>query len=497
MVRKIKEDLKKLLLATNLGNSRDHPLAGWNVLNILYGDRSSSDVPQTLGFIVDQYNYDYLDIDSDEHQITDAVIKNILKILVEQAKFVEVSPRKIRVRMVSGNYHMQQASVYRITSRGIEYLTMIPKVLNAESTVTANTARIEEFQELIAKLNRQYLDTTHTKLFNDFNNMISAYSDVMKGMHKLGEDLDEVSNDLAFNHGGKIAEHLNDMLYKQAIPAYQRLIEQGSLIHRLSKNGEFPNQVARSRYGSDSLEIDQAMNNEMKLTSQMQKDRIYVGNQLKILSDSFEPTATAIDSSYDSIYLVFQTIMSAINLLSLEYDHINAQTVDIKQLTSKIDALLTDFQSIHVPKQVPRHLAQDRLVFNADDLLDASKLGPVIYQANTVSKRVATIDDNPVIAQDEMVEDNTKNALKEFKKLVMVNKIEGRVDHDLELNSIIARDEIMRLYSATSYKSYESFSPFGRQVKRVTPILTTGPIWLHCKSEEYSVRLPSGFNFNF
>jgi hypothetical protein len=48
MVLKIKQELKDLLTATNLGQSRDHPLAGWNVLTILYGNRISLDTPRTF-----------------------------------------------------------------------------------------------------------------------------------------------------------------------------------------------------------------------------------------------------------------------------------------------------------------------------------------------------------------------------------------------------------------------------------------------------------------
>ena len=497
MVLKISDDLRSLLLATNLGRSRDHPLAGWNILTILYGNRASADIPRTLGFIVDQYNSSLLDARDEERAITDAVLKSVLKVLVDEAKFIEVSPRKIRVRMVSGAYHMQQAPVYRITSRGIEYLTMIPKVLDAESTVTANTARIEEYCELIAKLNQPYLNASNTKLFNDFHNMMSAYSDVMKGMHKLGEDLDEVSNDLAFNHGGKVAEHLNEMLNQKALPAYSKLISQGSLIQHLAKDKDFPDQVARSRHGSDSLEVDQAINNQLKLSSQTQRDKEYVQNQMQMLSTSFEPTATAIDSSYDSIYIIFDTILSSIKLLSVEYDHIQAQTVDIKQLTKQIDQLLMHYQTVNIPKQIPRHLAQDRLVSDPSDLLEASTLGPIVYKADVTNKRVATLEDNPTVAEDDAVEENVQNALSEFQNLVMKNSTEGFVEHDLELDSLMARDEIMRLYSATGYTHYESFAPFGRQVKSVTAVSTTGPIWLHCKDEKYSVQLPCGFHFSF
>ena len=43
-----------------------------------------------------------------------------------QAGLVEVNPRKVRARMRSGQYH--------ITSSGSEYLKMMQKVIDAEST---------------------------------------------------------------------------------------------------------------------------------------------------------------------------------------------------------------------------------------------------------------------------------------------------------------------------------------------------------------------------
>lgn len=480
-----------------MGKSRDHPLAGWNILTILYGNRVSADIPRTLGFLVEQYNANYLDTQNEESLITDAVIKNVLKTLEEDAKFIEVSPRKIRVRMTSGAYHMQNAPVYRITSRGIEYLSMLPKVLDAESTVTANTARIKEYCDLLNKLNSKHLDTTHTQLFNDFNNMVSAYSDVMKGMHKLSEDLDEVSNDLAFNHGGKIAEHLNQMLSEKAVPAYMQLISQGSVIQDLNRNNAFPDQVARSRQGEDSLEIDQAVDNQTKLSVQIHRDTDYVKTQLQNLSNSFDPTSTGIDSNFDSIYLIFNTIKDSIDLLSDEYDHINAQTIDIKQLTKQIDDLLTHYQNIKMPIQLPRHLAEDREVSDANDLLEAGTLGPVIYQANAFTRQVATVEDNPEIASDDEIIEDYAEALKEFQNLVMIDDKRGRIDRNLELVNLLARDEIIRLYSATNYNHYEGFAPFGRPVKSVKKIEESKAIWIHCKKEQYSVQLPGGFYFNF
>lgn len=497
MTLNINDDLRGLLLAHSLGRSRDHPFAGWNVLNILYSSQDSLNEPQTLGFIVERYNASYLDDRTNENRITDAVLKNVLNILIEEAKLIEILPRKVRIRMISGNYHMQQASVYRITSRGIEYLSMFSKVLDAESTVTANIVRITEFKDLISMLDKRYLDTSSTKLFNDFNNMLSAYSDVMKGMHKLGQNLDEVSNDLAFNHGGKLAEHLNEMLKDKAVPAYKELISKMQLIHRISKSKDFVKMVAKSKYGVDSLEVDQAIESHSKIAIDIQRDEEYIRKNLQVLAASFDPTTTAIDSSYDSIFLIFNTIMSTIHLLSTEYDHINRQTVDIKELTTQIDQLLLHYQNISMPKQMPRHLGQDRLVASSEDLLEAGKLGPAVYQANVNNKRVATTEDNPVIAEDDVVQENRLDALDEFKKLTMIDGKNGRVDHDLIFNSIVARDEIMRLYSATGYNDYQNFVPFGRQIQKVTVISTTGPIWLHLKTEKYSVRLPSGFKFSF
>lgn len=499
MVLKIKQELKDLLTATNLGQSRDHPLAGWNVLTILYGNRISLDTPRTFKFISDQYN-NYLDIENDESPISDTVLKNVLDVLNDQAHLIETFPRKIRVLMNSGNYHMQQASVYRITSRGIEYLNLIPKVLDAESTVTANTNRIDEYCDLIKKISHFEEDDTSTELFNNFHNMLSVYSDVMKGMHKLSEDLEELANDLAFDRGGKVAEHLQVMLNDQALPALRKLVDQGPKLQYLDEQPNFSDQVARSRQGKGSLEVSRALNDEVKLSSQFQQDKSYVETQLQELSTSFEPTKTAIDSSYDSIYLIYIRIIGVNDLLIQEYDHINQQTVDIKELTKDIDSLLQNYQQLSIPEQIPRHLGQDRNLENisTDDLLDATTLGPIKYQAVDAKKRVATLADNPEIAEDEVNNTlNNQNDLAEFKKLVMIDDLHGKVDRDLELHSMVARDEIIKLYSASGYDHYESFTIFGRPIKKAEPIVKAGRVKIHCGKEKYAVYLPTGFSFEF
>lgn len=84
MVAKMAPDLKNLLLASNLGRSQSHPLAGWQVLTILYGDHSANDSARTVNFILQQYNDHYLDQDDQERPLSPDVLKNVLKELGER-----------------------------------------------------------------------------------------------------------------------------------------------------------------------------------------------------------------------------------------------------------------------------------------------------------------------------------------------------------------------------------------------------------------------------
>lgn len=215
MAATLSEPLRNLLLASQLGLSVHHPLAGWSVLTILYRDAGSSSEPITLSYLARKYNNDYLDGLSGETPIDDDVLKKVLDVLVTQAGLVEVSPRKVRARMRSGQYHIRQSYVYRITSSGIEYLKMMQKVIDAESTITANTNRIQEYVDLVEKLSVPVRSGADTRLYNDFKNMLDAYDDVMKGIHKLEDDLDEIANDIAFNHGSQAAAHLRKCCAKK------------------------------------------------------------------------------------------------------------------------------------------------------------------------------------------------------------------------------------------------------------------------------------------
>ena len=43
------------------------------------------------------------------------VLKEVLRVISEDARLVDVAPRKIRMQMRNGGFHMQQSHVYKIT----------------------------------------------------------------------------------------------------------------------------------------------------------------------------------------------------------------------------------------------------------------------------------------------------------------------------------------------------------------------------------------------
>jgi len=490
--------LKRLLLASNLGLNKNHPLAGWQLLTILYHDGGSTDEVMTVNTLATKYNTAYLDVENNEAPISDSVLKGILTVLEDQARLIESSSRKVRQYTQNGLMHILQSHVYKITSSGIEYLTMMQRVVDAENTVTANINRIDEFCDLVQRLAAPDLMTDDTQLANDFQKMITAYSDVMKGMHKLDDDLGELTNDLAFNHGSAAAEHLQAMLSDKAIPAFKQLLAQGDLISELAASKTFSSQVATSQQGDDDLDAAHAVGDQARMYLRFQKMQAYVERQLAQLALSFNPSASAIDSSLDTVYLLFNTILEAIQLLSQEYDHIQGQTVDIKALTADLDRLLAKYQDVVIPAAMPRHLAQDRLVTDPSDLLNATAMGPIAYAVTKRVKTVATAADNPAMAADEPEPAAAlKAGLAEFQTLVMRTPQQAIIDHDLEFETQLARDEVARLYSATGYDHYDGFAPFGRAVKRVTVLPSNQPICLHYRAERYSVWLPSGFKVEF
>ena len=111
--------------------------------------------------------------------------------------------------------------------------------------ISANTNRIQEYVALVEKLSVPVRSGADTQLYNDFKNMLDAYDDVMKGIHKLEDDLDELANDIAFNHGSQEAGHLQKMLRDKAIPAYQLMLQQAARIQGLAECiRTFPDQTS-------------------------------------------------------------------------------------------------------------------------------------------------------------------------------------------------------------------------------------------------------------
>lgn len=492
------QPLKNLLLAAELGLNRNHPLAGWNILMILYHDSTTSGVPSTLDFLARQYNGEYLDTDNDEPPISDDVLRKVLAVLIDTAGLVEVSTRKVRRHTQSGKSLIQQTALYKITSSGIEYLRMMQKVVDAESTVTANTLRITEYCTLVKKLTSTEVDGTTTQLYNDFTNMLAAYEDVMKGMHKLDEDLDELANDLAFNHGSQAAVHLQKMLQEKAVPAYRQLLHQASYIKGLDNLPDFAERVARSQQGQDNLDAAAAIGDTAGMLQRFNRTKAYVQRQLRQMTLSFASSSQAIDSSLDSIYLLFQTILSAIQLLSQEFEHVHNQTIDIQALTDKIDALLPQYAELQIARSLPRHAPFDRdNIEEVSDLLAADALGPVTYIARPKTQHVFKAADNPEVAADASIVVADQAALTEFSRLVMRSPQQAVIDHNLEFTTLAARDEILRLFSATNYDHYESFAVFGRPLRQVERLTQSAPIRLHYQAEDYSVFLPYGFTVWF
>lgn len=490
--------LKDLMLATQLGLSRDHPLAGWHVLTILYREGTGSNEPNTLDYLFQRYNEDYVDTAAGEGLITKAALKGVLEVLETQGGLIASAQRKVRLYTDSGKPLIRTTKIFRITARGSEMLRVMRQVIEAENTITANTNRIGEFVTLLASLTGDQLLATDTRLYNAFRNMLIAYGDVMRGMHKLDEDVDELANNLAFDHGSQAAKQLQEMLTKKAVPAYLTLLEQADPVRALAEDDEFAARVARSQQGEDDLDTDRAVNNQLKLTTRAINTQAYVKRELDAMEMSFFGSQQAVDRSLDSVFLLFQTINSAITLLSQEYEHAQQQTIDIKALNQDLDHLLAHVERVQLPSALPRHLPFDRdPESDPDDLLNATTMGPVISTASERRVKSVTEADNPKVSDELLPVSDQKAALAELQGLVMQDPTHGRVDHNLTLTTMIARDELVKLYAATGYRRFTNFSCFGRSVHAVQALPATGGLWLHCQGETLSAYLPSGFTFEF
>jgi len=320
----------------------------------------------------------------------------------------------------------------------------------------------------------------------------------MKGMHKLDEDLDELANNLAFEHGSKAAQHLKEMLNQKAIPAFEQLLKQGPLVRVLTDSDRFSEQVAHSQQGKDDLNAAHAIGDQSEMVLRYQRTKKYVHQRLSQLTLSFDASTSAIDSSLDSLYLLFETIMNANDRLSQEYDAIQSQTVDVQQLTQQIDELMPHYQTLVINSELPRHLAQDRELDDYDDFLEATTMGPVKYAADKHQRLVLTEADNPeVVPASTDADVDIERALTEFKQLVMRDATHGGSTGTLEFTSQLARDEVVRLYGATGYDHYDSFAPFGRPIVKVQLLDSGQPVVVHLTGESYQAWLPRGFEIWF
>ncbi|WP_461226170.1 hypothetical protein [Lacticaseibacillus suihuaensis] len=519
MAQGLSQPLRSLLMAMNLGRSQGHPMAGWTLLSMLYRDGSTASEPMTMNYLVARYNGDYLE--PGENRVAEETLLGVMKVLVEQAHLVTSSTRRVRERMDSGKFHIIQSAIYRINAAGIEYLKAMQRVIDAENTVVASTKRIGEYVALIDKF-QQYegLATDTMALYEDFNRLLTAYDAVMNGLRKLDVDLHDISTDLAFDRVGDAADHLRGMLHDEAIQAYSQMMASATQLQWLKGQPQFAQMVAESRQAAGNLDVSVALGDQVALEIERRQTEDFVTRRLESMVQSFDPATSVIQTSFDSIYLLFTTLVSATDLLAREYEHVRGHSIDLQALTADIDQLLTQVPRIALPAQWPAHLPMDRLgktemaevsalpkderadrmadltTMVRNDMLEAGSMEPVTRAVAAAETRVVTMADNPEVAVDVDLAGAEQQALAEFVDLVMVTADSARVDHDLECRNVVARDAIVSLYPATQYAHPEAFAAFGRSV---TEARVTGaqPIRVHLAGEDYVVVLPHAFAVTF
>lgn len=140
------------------------------------------------------------------------------------------------------------------------------------------------------------------------------------------------------------------------------MLNQAARIQGLADDRTFPDQIAHSQQAKGDLDAAHAVGLQEVLVTRFQRTKQWAQSQLNRLSLSMSPTTTAIDSSLDSIYLVFNTLLGIVRLLSQEFEHAKRQTIDLKALSKKIDGLLAHYAQLTIPAQIPRHLPADREV---------------------------------------------------------------------------------------------------------------------------------------
>lgn len=519
MAKGLSQALRSLLTSMNLGRSLGHPLAGWTLLSMLYRDGSTASEPMTMNYLVARYNGEYLE--PGESRVADETLRSVMKVLVEQAHLVTSSTRRVRERMNSGKFHTIQSAIYRINAAGIEYLKAMQRVIDAENTVVASTKRIGEYVALIDKFQAyQDLPTDTMTMYEDFNRLLSAYDAVMNGLRKLDVDLHDISTDLAFDRVGDAATHLRKMLHDDAIPAYSQMMKSSGRLQWLKGQSRFATMIAESRQATGNLDISVAIGDQAALEIERRQTETFVTRRLNVMVQSFDPTTAVIQTSFDSIYLLYTTLVDATELLAREYEHVRGHSIDLQALTEDIDHLLAQVHRIKLPQQFPVHLPMDRLgktemaevealpkderadkmadltATVRSDMLEAGSMDPVTRSITAAEPKVVTLADNPEVAKDVDLAGQEKQALAEFTNLVMVSADTARIDHDLECQTALARDVIVSLYPATQYEQTGAFAAFGRPVVK-TAVLNEHSVRLHLAGEAFAVVLPHPFTVTF
>ncbi|TLQ05635.1 hypothetical protein FEZ51_00175 [Pediococcus stilesii] len=519
MARGLSQALRSLLVAMNLGRSQNHPLAGWTLLSMLYRDGSTASEPMTMNYLVDRYNGEYLE--PGENRVASETLRSVMKVLVEQAHLVTSSTRRVRERMNSGKFHMIQSAIYRINAAGIEYLKAMQRVIDAENTVVASTKRIGEYVALIDKFqNFQSLPADTMTLYENFNRLLEVYDAVMNGLRKLDVDLHDISTDLAFDRVSDAAMHLRKMLHDEAIPAYSQMMQSSGRLQWLQGQPNFAPMVAKSRQSAGNLDVNVAIGDQAALEVERRQTETFVTRRLSMMVQSFDPTTAMIQTSFDSIYLLYSTLVDATELLAREYEHVHSHSIDLQALTEDIDTLLIQVHRIKLPEQFSVHLPMDRLskiemkqIENLpkderaekmaemtetvrNDMLEAGSMDPVTRSVITIEPKLVTAADNPEVAEDDDLAGDERTALTEFTQLVMESPNIARIDHDLECQTSLARDAIIGLYPATQYDQTETFSAFGRPIHRAK-LLADRPVRVHLDGEQFAVILPHAFTVTF
>ena len=278
--------------------------------------------------------------------------------------------------------------------------------------------------------------------------------------------------------------------------------------------------MALSRQAQGNLDVAVAIGDSNALEVERAKTQAFLKHRLAIMTQSFDPSTSAIQSSFDSIYLLYQTLNDASQLLAREYEHVKRQQIDLRALTADIDQLIDHAAQLTVPQALPQHLPMDRLdkaelAVVADlpvderserladltstvraDMLEAGTMAPITRSITEAARSLVTAADNPEVSDDPDLGADQAAAIEEFAALTMTSTRVMSVTNHLEFKTRGARDAVVALYPATQYPKPAGFGVFGRVVQQAQ-VTSESPVSLHLAGEDYVVVLPHGFSVTF